>query len=151
VQAIGKCLPAVFKRHVRRAEPQLAGILAPLWTQVAGQGIAEHSRPETFWGGTLTLATPSETWAAQLRLLAPEILAAVNAFLGTPVVKELLVRLAPDLPRDEEPRETKMPPGDPREFRGAECEFPGGLDPETKDVLHRSFAKYFARGERGQA
>ena len=55
MEEIGKTLPAVFKRHVRGSNPQLVEILAPLWSRVAGKGIAEHSRPVAFWSGTLTL------------------------------------------------------------------------------------------------
>jgi hypothetical protein len=149
VEEIGKSLPGIFKRHVQRTGSQLVEVLAPMWAQVAGRAVAEHSRPVAFWSGTLTLATPSDTWAAQLRLLAPEILEAVNAFLGGAVIKELRVNLVPGLaPSKFELRGSQIETRDRTPFRIAPCEFPGGLDSETKNVLERSFSKYFARGEK---
>lgn len=97
VEEIGNCLPAVLRRHARQAEPQLAEILAPLWSRVVGPRVAEHSRPVAFWSGTLTVGTPCATWAAQLRELREEILRAVNDYLGGTVVRELRVKLVPSL------------------------------------------------------
>jgi predicted nucleic acid-binding Zn ribbon protein len=104
LEAIGNSLPVVFKRQVRRADAQLAELLAPLWARVAGKAVARHSRPVAFWSGRLTLAAQSETWAAQLRTLEAEILEAVNNFLGAPLAKELRVRLAPESERTETAR-----------------------------------------------
>jgi predicted nucleic acid-binding Zn ribbon protein len=150
VEEIGKSLPRIFKRHMLRPEPQLAEILPPLWAQVAGKTVAEHSRPVAFCSGELLLSTPSDTWAAQLGQLAAEIVAAVNAFLGAPLVKELRVRLEPELPLWEAGRRKEFQP-DPRNLRGSSCKIPAQLDPETKDILERSFSKYFARGGKWQA
>ncbi len=97
VEEIGKSLPVLFKHHVRRAEPQLAEVLEPLWARVAGRAIAEHSRPVAFGSGALTLEASCETWAAQLRQMHAQIAEAVNGFLGAPVVKALEVRVARDL------------------------------------------------------
>ena len=94
MEEIGKSLPAVFKRQLRKPGNQLAEILAPLWARAAGRAIAEHSRPASFADGTLTLEADSYTWAAQLRLMREQILEKVNAFLGAPVVKELEVAVS---------------------------------------------------------
>jgi predicted nucleic acid-binding Zn ribbon protein len=94
VLEIGKVLPAVFKGHMRRVNPPLVEILAPLWPCVAGKSIAERSEPIAFEAGVLTLAAQSASWAAQLGSMAEEIRAQVNAFLGAPLVKKLRVRLS---------------------------------------------------------
>ena len=147
MEEIGKTLPAVFKRHVRGSNPQLVEILAPLWSRVAGKGIAEHSRPVAFWSGTLTLSTPCPTWAAQLRQLAGEIVAAVNAFLGGVVVKKLEVRFAAELVLPEnETRNSKMEIRAKDEIRIPGIDTAGALDAETAGVLERSYGKYFRRG-----
>jgi len=147
VEEIGKSLPAVFKRHVRGANPQLVEILAPLWGRVAGKGIAEHSRPVAFGSGTLTLATPCATWATQLRQLAGEIVETVNAFLGAPVVRELRVKFVADLAHSKnESRNSEIEIGDAGEFQASDFEFPSVLDSETARILKRSYGKYFARG-----
>jgi len=79
---------------MRRENARVVEILAPLWIQVAGKEIAEHSRPVEFAAGTLTLATSCPSWAAQLRLMSEQIRAEINNFLGYAVVKKLQVRLA---------------------------------------------------------
>jgi Dna[CI] antecedent, DciA len=147
VEEIGKSLPAVFKRHVRGTNPQLVEILAPLWSRVAGRGIAEHSRPVAYWSGTLTLATSCATWAAQLRQLEPEVLEAVNTFLGGEIVKKLQVRFVPDrapLEKENGKPGAEFFKSDP--FLAGSVDLPGSLDPETAGVLERSYGKYFARG-----
>jgi hypothetical protein len=148
VEAIGHSLPAVFKRRARRAGSDLVEVLAPLWARAAGKAVAEHSRPVAFWSGALTLAATSETWAAQLRMLGPEVLGAVNAFLGAPLAKELRVRVerAPEREEQDEPSPMETRPAD--ELRVAPCDLPRGLDAETKTILARSFSKYFARAKR---
>lgn len=147
MEEIGKTLPAVFKRHVRGTNPQLVEILAPLWGRVAGKGIAEHSRPVAFWSGTLTLATPCATWAAQLRQLEGEIVEAVNAFLGEAVVKKLEVKFVADGARSKnETRKSENKIRDAGEFQVSNFDSPSALDAETARVLERSYGKYFARG-----
>ncbi|HET7841391.1 MAG TPA: DciA family protein, partial [Terriglobia bacterium] len=65
MEEIGKSLPVIFKRHIRKSGPAVAEILAPLWARVAGRAIAEHSRPVGFEAGQLLLETTCETWAGQ--------------------------------------------------------------------------------------
>ena len=145
MEEIGKILPALFKVQVRRANPRLVEILAPLWPRVAGKPIAQHSRPIAFGFGTLTLATPCPSWAAQLRQMAEELRAEINSFLGGPVVKQLRVQyvLNPDWSQHPELRQRSAPPLEAAEIHEGEGTIK--LDAETARVLERSFAKYFAR------
>lgn len=123
-------------------------ILAPLWPRVAGKHMAQHSRPVAFGAGTLTLATSCSSWAAQLRLMAEEIRAEINSFLGCPVVKKLRVQYVSRLDGPEpamRPQqlvpllETSRPDG---------VDSAAELDPEIARVLRLSFTKYFARNGR---
>lgn len=166
VEEVGKILPAIFKRQVRRENPRLVEILSPLWPRVAGRSISEHSRPITFGAGTLTLATPCSTWATELRQISEEIRAEINSFLGSPVVKKLRVRLVADVPQaDADGRNLKIetvrsklearksefesagpePAAEASELRG---EIRAELDADTARTLELSFAKYFARPAR---
>ncbi len=95
MEEIGKVLPSIFKRQFRRGDPRLAEVLASLWPRVAGQAVAQHSRPVNFGGGTLTLETDGVCWTTQLQALSKEIQAQVNAFLGGPVINQVRVRAAP--------------------------------------------------------
>jgi hypothetical protein len=145
VEEVGKLLPAVFKRQVRRNEPMLVEILAPLWPRVVGKGIAEQARPTAFAAGTLTLVTACPSWAAQLRQMSEEVRAQVNSYLGGSIVKKLRVRLVLKMDATEAPapQGTFMP-----EAATADLPVPEGaarLEPEMSEILERSFAKYFAR------
>lgn len=147
LEEIGKSLPAVFKRQVRRGDAQLAEILAPLWSRVVGERVAEHSQPVEFWSGTLTIATACATWEAQLKALAGEILEAVNGFLGSAVVRELRVKYVQSLADEkDEVADAKAASDVAPEETSPGFELPGELDAETARTLERSFAKYFARG-----
>lgn len=94
MEKVGRILPAILKGEVRRTQPPLVEILAPLWPCVAGKAMAEHCWPVAFNEGTLTLATECPTWRSQLQLMSEEIRAEVNSYLGKPVVKRLKVMKA---------------------------------------------------------
>jgi predicted nucleic acid-binding Zn ribbon protein len=91
LEKIARILPAVLKGQVRRTEPPLIEVLAPLWPCVAGKAMAEHCRPIAFNQGTLTLIAECSTWRTQLQQMAEEIRAEVNSFLGKPIVRRLRV------------------------------------------------------------
>lgn len=145
MEEIGKILPSLLRRHVRRADPPLVEILSPLWPVAAGKAIAEHSRPVAFGSGILTLAVSSSSWATQLQKLAEEIRAEVNSFLGSPVIKKLRVRLVGNLESEDtervQPAFSRRSPAAPIELTDAEAE----LGPEISKIFGRSLAKYFAR------
>ena len=92
MEEIGKILPIVFKPQLSRLEPPVVEVLVPLWSRVAGKALASQCRPVAFSAGTLTLAADSAEWAEPLQQMAEEIRAAVNNFLGKPVVKRLRIR-----------------------------------------------------------
>jgi predicted nucleic acid-binding Zn ribbon protein len=92
MEEISKILPLIFKKQVRCSEPRVVDILAPLWPQVAGKPIAQHSKPVAFEQGTLTLESDCSTWCVQLRSMAGQIKAEINGYLGVSVVRKLQVR-----------------------------------------------------------
>ena len=96
MEEVGKLLPRIFKRQMRREDAQLIEILGPLWLRAAGKGIAENSRPIAFVAGTLTLETTCPTWASQLLQMAQELRGEINDFLGCPVVKKLEIKILPN-------------------------------------------------------
>lgn len=143
---IGKILPQFLKRHVRGERAPVLEVLTPLWPRVAGKAMARQARPVAFGDGTLTLVTGNPSWAIELRGLREEIRAAVNSALGRPLVKQLRVRLDPAMGENHLQETVRRSPVPVEVFRGGPAE--ANLDPETREVLARSFAKYFARGER---
>ena len=85
---IGKLLPTLLKKEMRRPEPRILEVLVPLWPRIAGKAMAQHTRPASFELGTLTLHTNCPTWALQLRQMSEEIRSKVNSVLGRETVKE---------------------------------------------------------------
>jgi predicted nucleic acid-binding Zn ribbon protein len=133
---------------VRRADPPLIDILAPLWPRVVGQRIARCTRPVAFLSGTLTLACACPSWTAQLRLMSEEMRAEINSFLGGSVVKRLRVQHDRRLEEADSPATQEPSAGDFKTPRPSRPDGAAGLDPEISRVLERSFAKYFARSGR---
>ncbi|HEY6290206.1 MAG TPA: DUF721 domain-containing protein [Terriglobia bacterium] len=151
MEEVGKILPRVLKQHVQGERAPVLDVLAGLWPSVAGKCLAGQARPFGFREGTLTLVTSSESWAIELRGLREEIRAAVNSALGRPLVKQVRVRLTPDLGSELGDAETR-----PEIFLECQPQLTGwpetgpvsgldGLDPEIRAVMARSFAKYFGR------
>jgi hypothetical protein len=145
VDEIGKLLPALFKREVRRPQPHLLEIMVPLWPRVVGKAMAQHSRPISFEFGTLTLHTDCPTWGNQLRQMIEEIRAKVNGLLGQAMVKKLRIKTVPHLETILDA--AKERPATPREISSLEmamiCD--SIADPEIAAALASSYAKYFHR------
>jgi predicted nucleic acid-binding Zn ribbon protein len=92
MEEISKILPTLFKGQVRRNNPRVVEILAPLWPQVAGKPMARHSRPVAFEDGLLTLECDCLAWSAEMRCISDDIRARINRYLGAPAVRRLKVR-----------------------------------------------------------
>lgn len=109
MEDVGKLLPAIFKRQIRRDDTRVVELLVPFWQRAAGRGIAENSTPVHFGAGTLTLETTCPTWAIQLRNMTEEIRAGINSFMGAPIVKTIRVQIAPKLGQREPERIQERP------------------------------------------
>lgn len=79
-------------------EPLSVGGVVGRWSEVVGPEVAEHCKPETFEDGLLVVRADSTTWATNLRLLAPQLLARLAAEVGPDVVTDVKV-LGPAGPR----------------------------------------------------
>jgi len=150
MEELGKILPRVLKKHARGERAPVLAALVGVWPQAAGKAIAEQARPLAFSAGTLTLAVACPTWAAQLKGLREEIRGAVNQTLGRQLVRQVRVKLVSG-------DDAALRAASPGKARGgtftaswSEPDLPAlaGLDPELRQVVARSFAKYFARPDR---
>lgn len=61
------------------------------WAGIVGDELAEHTRPERFEDGELTVAADSTTWATQLRLLSSTLVRRLNEELGHGTVRRVKV------------------------------------------------------------
>lgn len=145
---VGKILPSLFRKQIGRAEPQVLGILVPLWPRIAGKTMAQHSQPARFDSGVLTLAADCATWGTQLQHMTEDIRTGINRYLGQPVVKKLRVKTVPQsslfsplrpLGAAFVPAPPVMPPA---------MDLKSIADREIASTLAKSYAKYFNRPRR---
>ncbi|WP_344902900.1 DUF721 domain-containing protein [Actinomadura meridiana] len=61
------------------------------WAGIVGPELAEHTRPEHFEDGELTIAADSPVWATQLRLLSSNLVRRLNEELGHGTVRRVKV------------------------------------------------------------
>jgi predicted nucleic acid-binding Zn ribbon protein len=62
------------------------------WAEIVGYDLAAHTRPDVFSDGELAVTADSTAWATQVRLLAPTLVARLNAELGQGTVRRVKVR-----------------------------------------------------------
>jgi len=60
-----------------------------IWSATVGEGIAEQAQPTTERGGVVTVSCAASVWAQELDLMAPQIVARLNAQLGEDAVRRL--------------------------------------------------------------
>jgi len=61
------------------------------WDQIVGERLATHCRPVSFEDGVLVVSASSSAWAAQLRMLTPQLVTTIEEHVGSHVVSELKV------------------------------------------------------------
>jgi hypothetical protein len=145
---IGKVLPILFRKQLRRTEPHLLEILPPLWPRIAGKTMAQHSQPAGFAMGVLTLAADSTAWSTQLRHMSEQIRAEINRFLGQAIVKKLRIKTVTqaNLFSSSPPAHgIAAPTPSPRVQAMATDSI---ADPEIAMAVASSYAKYFNRPRR---
>jgi predicted nucleic acid-binding Zn ribbon protein len=66
----------------RAAPPTLLARVQAVWPEAVGAAIAFEAQPVSERAGTVTIACRSATWASELELLSPDVLAKLNRALG---------------------------------------------------------------------
>ncbi|MEV6954060.1 DUF721 domain-containing protein [Streptomyces sp. NPDC051183] len=69
----------------------VAGVMER-WPEIVGPEIAAHCEPERYEDRELLVRCDSSAWAAQLKLLAPQLVARLNADLGQGTVQMIKVQ-----------------------------------------------------------
>ncbi|MDO5060956.1 MAG: DciA family protein [Actinomycetaceae bacterium] len=93
---IPKKLEQVMQRmvatHGWKAELSVAA-LSENWSEVIGEASAAHCWVESFDPAkkVLRLGTDSQVWAAQLRLLLPQLQAKITAMVGDSVIEQVII------------------------------------------------------------
>jgi predicted nucleic acid-binding Zn ribbon protein len=81
-QLLSSAIPRLIEDRGWTVPAAVGGVMGR-WTEIVGGHIAAHCTPVEFNDGVLTVRTDSTAWATELRLLAPQLLAKLNAELGT--------------------------------------------------------------------
>ena len=97
--AIGGAWSRLVDEHGWRTGLDVARLLG-MWPDIVGPANAEHATPESFdpEDGVLLVRTSSTAWAEQLRLMLPTLRTAIEAEVGTGVVREIRI-VGPTPPR----------------------------------------------------
>jgi predicted nucleic acid-binding Zn ribbon protein len=72
-------------------EKAAVGAVFGHWADIVGPQLAQHSKPESFDSGELTVSADSPAWATQLRLMAPQLLKRLAEELGHNIVRRIRV------------------------------------------------------------
>lgn len=89
LRPIGESLSA-WRERVAPAST-LAAVQA-CWEDVAGAALAAHARPSAERGGVLEVRCDEAVWAAELELMGPALIDALNTALGAPRLTALRTR-----------------------------------------------------------
>ncbi len=127
---VGALLPRVTRPAFRRRAPATAQVLAD-WTAIVGPAIAAVTTPRRLSAGTLTIACAGPI-AMELQHLANEVMARINAHLGSQVVSALrFVQTFGDAPRPP-----NLPtPADPARLAEVEASLAHMPDGELRAAL----------------
>jgi predicted nucleic acid-binding Zn ribbon protein len=87
------------------------------WGLLVGAANAAHSSPEGYADTVLTVRADSSAWAAQLRYLAPQLVAMLNEQLGDGTITRIKV-LGPDAPSWKKGRRSVRDGRGPRDTYG---------------------------------
>ena len=60
-----------------------------IWAATVGEAIAEQAQPTAERAGVVTVSCAASVWAQELDLMAPQIMAKLNAALGDGAVRRL--------------------------------------------------------------
>lgn len=66
-------------------------LLRNSWTSLAGERLAEHSRPTRLYRGTLIVAADGASWAAEFSAMSGMILKGIEKVLGRGAVRKVRV------------------------------------------------------------
>ena len=78
MQQAGTELEKIVAQSLRQLPPAQAPLMA--WPVVCGSAVAERTRALRFLDGVLHVAVQDAGWKAELQLLAPRYLAAINRY-----------------------------------------------------------------------
>ena len=104
---VGALMPRLTRAAFRRRAPATAQVLAD-WAAIVGPAIAAVTTPRRLAAGTLTIACAGPI-AMELQHLSGEVIARINAHLGSQAVATLRFVQTPELAQRRSPRCRRRP------------------------------------------
>jgi predicted nucleic acid-binding Zn ribbon protein len=95
-QPLGRSVERLIAERGWQAEAAVGGVIGR-WDLIVGPEMADHCAPEGYADAVLTVRADSTAWATQVRLLAPMLVARLNAECGEGSVSRVHV-LGPGRP-----------------------------------------------------
>lgn len=87
--------PAIEQLAERLAPATTLGAVLRAWPEVAGDDIAAQATPTGEAQGVVTITCRSAVWAQELDLMAPALVAGLNAAVGDERIRALRCQVAP--------------------------------------------------------
>ncbi|MDI6689969.1 MAG: DUF721 domain-containing protein [Actinomycetota bacterium] len=100
-----------------------------IWSKVVGEEISHNARPYLIKNGILFVSTTSPMWAHELSFIKPELLRALNNYLGKEIVKD--IRFQPKGVDEAGGFTDPLRPSDPPLGRGGT---PGEIELSESDI-----------------
>mgnify|MGYP001946049936 CR=1 len=85
-QTFGEAVRAWLIEHGWQEQVAIGGVFGR-WSQIVGDRLAEHVRPQTYADGELVVSVDSPAWATQVRAMAPQLVRRLNEELGHGTVR----------------------------------------------------------------
>lgn len=85
----------VLDRFLRQVEPDLAveSRVRAIFSEVVGQIVADHARPDRVIGSTLWLEVKSQSWAQELAFMSEDICRKLCERVGENAIAEIRFRV----------------------------------------------------------
>jgi len=110
---VASILKAVAHRHGIET-PLFEHRLRRRWSEIVGDQLAAHTRPDLIRFKKLYLIVENSIWLQQLTFLKPTLIAKINAAADGPVVSDIVLRVG-EIARAPREGERQMGGGDPDE------------------------------------
>lgn len=147
--SIASVLSGIARRH--GMEPKLLEHkLLMNWSEIAGEQIAAHTRPDQIKFKKLYLIAESSVWIQHLTFLKPELIEKINAAAGRSLITDVVLRVG-TMERAEPVRETgesgeviaSVP--SPQSLAEAQAHAAAVTDPELRAKLTDVIAQALSR------
>jgi len=140
--ALADSLAKAFERIGLTDQARRLRILA-IWPSAVGEAVAERTEVQSFSRGVLTVRSQSAAWRNELTFLKRDLLAQLNAALGSHMVHELRIvsgRVQKPAAAAARKRRKASTPVAPRDRQQAAATASTISDPEVREAFARMMA-----------